>query len=343
MILKAVYHGDFRLHDPGPYEHPESPERLDYMLAGLRSTGLEGLLAWASPPEGRIEDFEPVHSSEYLRALSRRGRAGVEWLDPDTYIAPGTHRAVSRLAGAAKALAEEAASGGSGLLLPRPPGHHAGYNGAAMGAPTLGFCIVNTASLIARLLSRGGRVSMLDFDLHHGNGSQEIFYSDPRVQHVDIHQDSRTIYPGTGFRWQTGEGEARGSKLNFNVPPGSGDDAYRYFVDAAFSAILSFDPDYIVVSAGFDAYHGDNYMGSLRLTSSTYHYIGRRLAEASRPVVVVVEGGYSVGLERGLPALVSGLLGRGDPVGDQPSRSVERVRRAARLEAARALEEAGLT
>jgi acetoin utilization deacetylase AcuC-like enzyme len=339
-----LYHADFKLHDPTPYDHPENPSRLDSMIEGLRSFGVIEVLEPQEPPLGDPKVYLSVHSPRYFESVMRRGRRGVEWLDPDTYISPGTHRAIERLAGSASIIDSGIRSEGwrAAILLPRPPGHHAGVNGPAMGAPTLGFCIFNTTALIARLLSREGRVSVVDFDLHHGNGTQEIFYSDPRVQHVDIHQDSRTIYPGTGFAWQTGEGEARGTKVNFNAPPGAGDDAYSILLDAALEALKAFDPDYIVVSAGFDGYQGDNYMGSLRLTSGIFHRIGTLLRGLDVPVVVVVEGGYSRGLERGLPAFTSGLLGLPDPVGDAPSKSRREVREAAREAARKALEEAGL-
>lgn len=338
-----MFHSDFKLHDPAPYSHPETPERLDLMLDGLEGSGLSRFFDIIEPPLGDANDYGIVHDKDYVSYILQRGRTGVEWLDPDTYISPGTHRALARLAGAASLALEELATRGLVLLLPRPPGHHAGVRGPAMGAPTLGFCIFNTAALIARRLAdRGAHVSVLDFDLHHGNGTQEIFYSDSRVQHIDIHQDSRTIYPGTGFRWQTGEGEARGTKVNFNAPPGTGDDAYAILADAALEAIQRFDPDLVVVEAGFDGYHGDNYMGSLRLTSQTFHRLGALIAGLEVPVIVVVEGGYSTGLSRGLPALIAGLLGKDDPVGDNPTRSRRDVKERAEREAREALEAAGL-
>ena len=324
-----LYHDDFKLHDPSPYDHPESPERLDLMLEGLESHGLLERFERVEVPVGDVGLYKLVHEESYFNTILKRGRHGVEWLDPDTYISPGTHKALERLAGAARLAYELVVEGGEGLvlLLPRPPGHHAGRSGRAMGAPTLGFCIFNTSALVARLLSRSGRVSIIDFDLHHGNGTQEIVYEDPRVQHVDIHQDSRTIYPGTGYPWQVGAGEGAGSKANINLPPGSGDDVFREAVEAAVRMISDFRPDYLVVSAGFDGYRGDNYMGSIRVGSGSYHYLGSRLRGLGRPVVVVVEGGYSAGLLRGLPAFIAGLLGLEDPVGDKTTTSRSEVKR----------------
>lgn len=340
-----VYHSDFKLHDPSPYPHPETPERLDRMLSGLNTYNLLDSFKRVDVPVADINIYSLVHSEDYLREVMRRGREGLEWLDPDTYICPGTHRALERLAGAAM-LISEVISGGSDdlvLLLPRPPGHHAGISGPAMGAPTLGFCILNTSALIARLLSKRGRVSVLDFDLHHGNGTQEIVYGDPRVQHIDIHQDPHTIYPGTGYTWQIGEGAAAGTKANIILPPGSGDDVFSEAVSAAVRILERFDPDYIVVSAGFDGYRGDNYMGAVRATASSYYRAGSLLAGLSRPVVVVVEGGYSIGLERGLPAFIAGLLKRGNPVSEDQTKSSGRVKERFREELAELLERLGMS
>ena len=324
--LKLVYHGDFRLHDPAPYDHPESPARLDAALLGLQNTGLLEELERVEPGRaGYHSVFRGVHEEGYLRRiaelLEEAKRAGMAvWVDPDTYVSPGTERALQRVAGAVRLALEES---GDLLVLPRPPGHHAGRSGAAMGAPTLGFCILNTAAAVALgLHAQGARVAVLDFDLHHGNGTQEILYDKP-VLHVDIHQDYRTIYPGSGRPDQTGAGEGRGLKVNINVPPGSGDDVMLEALDFAKAKLEEWGPDVLVVSAGFDAYHGDNPMGSVSATTRFYHEVGRAVSGLGARVVVILEGGYSTGLERGLPAFVSGLLGRPNPLPEEETKSPE--------------------
>ncbi|MEB2836229.1 MAG: histone deacetylase family protein [Desulfurococcales archaeon] len=338
-----LYHEDFKLHDPSPYEHPENPRRLNLMLSGLRDYGILERFTIPELPLGDVEDYRLVHSEEYLRRVASRGVNGVEWLDPDTYISPGTHKALKRLAGAARLAVDSLVDGEDLLLLlPRPPGHHAGRNGAAMGAPTLGFCILNTSALIARKLSSHGRVTILDFDLHHGNGTQEIVYDDPGIQHVDIHQDPRTIYPGTGYPWQTGGPGAEGTKANIILPPGSRDDVFLEAARLAVDLIRGFDPDYIVVDAGFDGYRGDNYMSSVSLASPSYHELGAMLRRLGRPIVVVVEGGYGSGLLEGLPAFTAGLLGLGDPVGRDAGRSTRDVRERFEASAKELLEGLGL-
>jgi acetoin utilization deacetylase AcuC-like enzyme len=321
-----VYSRDFKLHDPSPYSHPESPERLDKMLQGLKIGNLLDSFDILEPSLGDINLFLKVHTREYFDYVLSRGKKSVEWLDGDTYISPGTHVALKRLAGAAELIAEEIESRDIVVLLPRPPGHHAGRNGRGLGAPTLGFCIFNISALIAELIKeRGYKVGILDFDAHHGNGTQDIFYSDSKVLHVDIHQDSSTIYPGTGFPKDCGLKEAYGTKVNINIPPLSGDDIFVDASNRAIKFISDFDPDILVVDAGFDGYRGDNYMVSLKVGSRAFNYLGKLLGEIKKKVVVVVEGGYDTGLTRALPSFISGLLKEPDPIGDPEIKSDKEI------------------
>ncbi len=328
MISVSVFYSeDFRLHTPEPYSHPENPSRLDRMLDAVR---LLGSVSLHEPSTGSMDDYLEVHTRRYIEQIRLYAESGeVRWLDPDTYVSPGTLRAVEKLAGGVREAVDIIKSGeGPLVILGRPPGHHAGRDGLGLGAPTLGFCIVNTSALLAVRLHRDGRVTVLDFDAHHGNGTQDILWDMPIV-HVDVHQDPSTIYPGTGFPWQTG-GDKRHPKINIMLPPRSGDDAYRIAVEEAFSYIESFDSDYIVVSAGFDAYKDDTPFTMLRATSSTFHLIGQRLARYKNRTVIMVEGGYTVGLSRGLAAFLAGLLGMDDPIRDEPTYSdpsiIERVK-----------------
>lgn len=225
------------------------------------------------------------------------------FIDPDTYVSPGTPRALDRLAGAVEeAVIQLQMNEGPVFILGRPPGHHAGRKGPALGAPTLGFCIFNTSALVATLLSRQGRTAVLDFDLHHGNGTQEILW-DASILHVDIHQDPSTIYPGTGYPWQRG---AHNNLVNILLPPGSGDDIFMDAVSKAFERIRGYDPEYLVVSAGFDAFLGD--FAYMRITEAGYGYIAEMLKSLEAGIVVVLEGGYTQGLSRGLPSFTVALL-----------------------------------
>ncbi|GAB6148467.1 histone deacetylase family protein [Stetteria hydrogenophila] len=331
-MAKILYHGDFRVHNPAPYYHPENPYRLDVAMYSLTSHGLLEEATLVEPSKADVLSvYASVHDPGYLRGILREPPPGeVLWVDPDTYISHGTVRALQRLAGSVVDAVNLLTSGEKlVVILGRPPGHHAGVGGRALGAPTLGFCLVNTvAALAQRLIEAGGRsvrVAVLDIDLHHGNGTQEIFYERGDVLHVDIHQDSRTIYPGTGFPWQVGRGPGRGTKININVPVDARDDIMLHALSEAVSFISSWSPDYVLVSAGFDAYRGDNDMGLIEAGSKYYHEAGSALRRLGVPVAVFLEGGYGAGLERGLPALLYGLLGKSDPIRDDVKESHKHV------------------
>jgi acetoin utilization deacetylase AcuC-like enzyme len=314
------------------FNHPENPGRLKTIVAALKRSRLWELFDTKPAPPNRDETLALlVHEDSYVREVKLASKHGRYMLDPDTYVAESTFEAaLAVLASTVEAV--ELVSRGFyrlALVLGRPPGHHAGRNGPAMGAPTLGFCIFNASALASKLLAdRGYRVLHVDFDLHHGNGTQEILYDEPRVVHLDIHQDPSTIYPGTGWPWQTGEGEAKGTKINIVLPPGAGDDAFEKAIEVfeALVAELNWHFDYLVFSAGFDAYSGDG-LGLLHATTSTYTTIAHRLLELVKPrgVIVVWEGGYSIGLERGSVAFISALLGHEPPVSDEPTTSSRRV------------------
>jgi len=322
---KLFYHDDFKLHSPEPYDHPENPGRLDAALEGLRSYGVAGAFEWVEPGEGDVSVWTRVHTPSYVRTIISIAEAGgLEWIDGDTYVSPGTLPAVKRLAGAVVEAVDHALRGGTSLVLGRPPGHHAGIAGRAMGAPTSGFCIFNASALAARLLSDAGRVVVFDFDLHHGNGTQEIFFDDPTVVHIDVHQDPTTIYPGTGFPEDVGVGRAKGTKINIVVPPESGDDIYLDALSLAARLAEEAAPDYLVYSMGFDAYRGDNYFTIMHVGSRFFHEAGRLARELGvKGVVAVLEGGYGSGLVRGLPAFAASVAGLPDPVGDEPAESSE--------------------
>ena len=316
-MTAAIIYRDalFYMHEPPSGYHVEGPWRLERAYAGLKASGLLAAMREApAPPPARVrKELLLVHDETYVRLVERLAESGGGYLDADTYVGPYT--ALAGYAAAASvldALDYLLRNEGAALALARPPGHHAGRYGAAMGAPTLGFCIFNTSALAAkRAADLGYRVLVVDFDLHHGNGTQEILYDDPRIVHLDIHQDPSTIYPGTGWPWQIGEGEAEGTKLNLPAPPYSGDDVYLYLFEAGLELALEAlggNPDIVIVDAGFDAYRGDG-LGLLELTTNTYTVLGKLVRRLAPRRLVVLEGGYSQGLERALPAFTAELLG----------------------------------
>jgi len=309
-VLRVLYSPAFLEHRP-PFPHPERPERLEVAVRALKRAAAP--LEWLEPLAASVEDLLRVHERSYVETIVRYVSEGVSMVDPDTYLCRGTLRAALAAAGAAVQAASGAAEGATTLALVRPPGHHAGRAGRAMGAPTQGFCIFNnTALAVAWLLERGlGRVAVVDFDAHHGNGTQEIFYSDPRVLHIDLHEDPATLYPGTGFPTDLGSGEGEGTKVNVVLPPGSGDDVYELALEEVVVPLLEdFRPELLVFSAGFDAFEGDG-LAHLRAGERTFSALGRLPGEVGvGRVASILEGGYSVGLERGLPAFAEALAGR---------------------------------
>ncbi|MEM1868799.1 MAG: hypothetical protein QXD80_04120 [Acidilobaceae archaeon] len=311
--IYIIYHEDFRLHSI-ELAHPENPVRFDLGLEGIR--GLAGIVSGRrvrliEPPTGSLGIFKRVHSSSYVDWISSilRSRKTL-WLDSDTYVSSGSIDALSRLAGAVQRAIVLALRGESSLILGRPPSHHAGFNGRAMGAPSQGFCIFNATALIGSILSKHGKTVIVDFDVHHGNGTQEILYNRGDITHIDIHQDPSTTFPYTGYPDQIGDGEGRGTKINIVVPPISGDDIYLDALRLVEIILDYIKPDFIVASAGFDAFRGDTDAVLSNVGSKFYYMIGRLLSAKNKiAVVTVLEGGYGDGLRRGLPAYIAGLLG----------------------------------
>ncbi len=242
-----------------PPGHPERPERLRAVAGRLRSwSGFSGLtLLEPSPVAQRW--LEEVHDAGHLeRVESTRGRAHTQ-LDPDTHASADSERVARLAAGSAVALAEAVAGGEAdgGFDLIRPPGHH------AESSRPMGFCLYNNvaAAAVAALAQPGiERVAIVDFDVHHGNGTQEIFYSRPDVLYVSSHQ--YPLYPGTGRVEESGEGPGRGATLNLPLPAGRGNGFYlALYREIVVPALEKFGPDLILVSAGYDAHHRDPLAG----------------------------------------------------------------------------------
>ncbi|EZQ10874.1 MULTISPECIES: histone deacetylase family protein [Acidianus] len=272
------------LHYP-PSLHHENPDRIRISLDAIKDLGK---LVEPDPAQNVL-----VHSPEYVERVKRTNG----WLDADTYVNTNTYIAALYALGGA-----ELAVRLGGIALVRPPGHHSGTNGKALGAPTQGFCIFNNVAYAIKKLGLKN-VAVIDFDVHYGNGTQEIFYRDPEVLHIDIHQDPGTLYPGTGFPEMIGEGEGRGTKVNLIVPPLSRDDIYLELIPIVESILDDYKPSTLIFSAGFDAYVEDG-LSSVMATEKTFYSFGR-LNYPSKSAVL--EGGYSEGLRRGLRAFAEGF------------------------------------
>ncbi len=290
--------------------HPERPERLEAARHAL-ARGVAAGVATA-PLEARDatdEEIARAHDPAYLEALaSLAGKHAA--LDADTFVSPASVAAARRAAGGAAALVDALVDrGGRGLALLRPPGHH------ATRARGMGFCLLNNAALAAhQALARGlGRVAVVDWDVHHGNGTQDIFWDDPRVLYVSLHQSP--LYPGTGDVDEVGAGEARGTNVNVPLSPGAGDAVYlAAWSEIVLPVIEAHAPELIVVSAGFDA-HGRDPLAGMELTDAGFARMARSLAAVADGVAggrlaVLLEGGYDLSaIEGSLAATIRAVAG----------------------------------
>lgn len=307
--------------------HPEHAGRLDAIEQALAVAGLPDRLLHIAPRMPTAEDLLAVHTRDYLARLeATRGRPPAR-LDPETYVTPHSDEVARLAAGAVLALTDAVLGGAAanGLAAVRPPGHHA--------TPTraMGFCLLNNVAIAARYAQRQyrvERVAIVDVDVHHGNGVQEIFYADPSVLYVSTHQSP--LYPGTGAVFETGAGAGQGATVNVPLPPGVGDTGYRAALDRVIAlALRRFAPEVLFVSMGFDAHWADP-LAQMALSLTGYDALTRKLVELAAELcagrlIVVLEGGYYLpALAAGWSNAVRALLGDpecADPLG--PARGAE--------------------
>jgi len=320
VSILLLYHRDCLLHAP-PRPHPEKPERLQAVREALERAELWDQLPHEEPAPTPWELLELVHPRSYLDQVRRASRAPGVWLDPDTYAAEGTWQAVVAATGAAVRAVEAVVRGPhtSAFALVRPPGHHAGPSRA------MGFCLVNhiaVAAHYAREHLHIERTMVVDWDVHHGNGTQEVFYRDGGVLFVSLHQEG--WYPGTGAVEETGAGEGEGLTVNVPLPPGVGDEGYRsVFEEVVLPLGDAWKPELVLVSAGFDAHHSDP-LGRMALTPAGFARLAGMLREAVRRwcggrLALVLEGGYDLrALSRCVEATVRVLADLEAPAAEGP-------------------------
>jgi acetoin utilization deacetylase AcuC-like enzyme len=313
-----IAHPDYRRHLTSP-GHPERPERLAAIEALLRRTPLWEAFDHREPEPIDEDALARVHTRAYIRLVRGIAESGGGFLDGDTPLGPPSYEVACRAAGGGL-LGVDAVVGEQGAVsvaLLRPPGHH-----AAAGEGR-GFCLFNNAALAARHAREAhglARVFILDWDVHHGNGTQEIFNRDPAVVFCSLHQEN--WYPGTGALEETGEGPGEGTKINIPLPAGMGDGGYAHlFEEVVIPLMRAAAPSMVIISAGYDAHHADP-LGGMVLTARGFGHLAGLVRQAAgpAPLVVLLEGGYDLqGLAYSVAATLQALTGIDAQVAERPA------------------------
>ncbi len=284
-----------------PY-HPECNARLE-----IASSGIPRDIPRRVPVPALFEDVERVHDPGYLAWLEQRCAAttSISWLDPDTYITRNSFNAALHAAGGAIAAVESSLEGEHSFALIRPPGHHAEYNRA------MGFCLINNIAVAAKkALKRVDTIAIVDWDIHHGNGTQNSFYGTDRVLYCSVHQEH--FFPYTGTIGESGAGDGKGYTINAPLRSGSAiADYYFVFSEIFIPAIERFSPDIVIVSAGQDIL-SDDPIGMMNIQPGDLELLTRMLVHAAgTPLALVLEGGYGPSHGRAVRSIFTALTSDG--------------------------------
>jgi acetoin utilization deacetylase AcuC-like enzyme len=310
MRVLLYHHDVFAKHDTGSW-HPERPDRVQAAVSGVHASGLEVVEREPGPVSREV--LEQIHAPAYITEVKRFCASGGGALDVDTVVSEDSWDAALRAAGGGldAATALRAGEGDAAFLTVRPPGHH------ALRSRAMGFCVFNNIAVTAAALTAAGeRVAIVDWDVHHGNGTQDAFYESGDVVYLSMHEFP--FYPGTGWLDEDGDQEGSGHIINIPFPAGTGGDVYaRAMGRVILPVIKEFDPHWILVSCGFDA-HVDDPLADQCLVSADYG----RMAEAVASVaprgrtIFFLEGGYDLAaIETSVAAVLRGTAGL--PFGDE--------------------------
>jgi acetoin utilization deacetylase AcuC-like enzyme len=305
MRVLLVTHEAMLRHDTGPW-HPERSERLAAVIRGVRSAQVDVVQVEAPAVDPLM--LRTVHQPEYIEMVRRRTAEHRVDLDPDTPAGPGSWEAALRAAGAGIAAVEHlrARRAEVAFLAIRPPGHH------ALPDRAMGFCLFNNIAITARMLAdEGARVAIVDWDIHHGNATQDAFLMDPDVLYVSLHQFP--FYPGSGWVEEVGIGPGAGTTVNVSVPVHTAGDFYAEVFERAVTPILSqFRPDWLLVSAGYDG-HREDPIADASLLEPDYQMMGGavRAVAPDQRLILFLEGGYNLGaMERSVRSTLAGIGGQ---------------------------------
>jgi len=299
-----------------PSGHPERPARADAVRDALVAAGIAERGRRIPTRLATDEELARVHGGAYLDDLAKKVPGKTGWLDADTYFSPGTWDAARLAVGTSCQIVTDVLDGAltQGIAVVRPPGHHATRDQG------MGFCLLNNVAAAASAARARGaaRVAILDWDVHHGNGTQDIFWDDPSVLYMSVHQ--YPYYPGTGAPTEIGGDKAKGATINVGLPGGCGDTEYAAAFDHVFvPAIMGFAPDVLLISAGFDAFEHDPLAG-MRVTHAGFAAMASRLRSVAESVsggriVAVLEGGYDLdGLAGGMSSVLTAFAQPAQPL-----------------------------
>ena len=288
MSTSIIFTQDFNKHNtPG---HPENAERLNVMVQELKAASFYKELKIVKPEilaETRLYELHSERMIQQIKDISSTNESS--WIDLDTYVCPNDYETARFAAGAVLQACNQVISGQTenAYALVRPPGHHATRE------RSMGFCLFNNAAIAANEIAKQGKkILIMDFDVHHGNGTQDIFYNRKDVMYQSLHLSPH--YPGTGDIIDSGEGAGEGYTVNAPLSYGHGDETVRKILDEVFLPVAKqFKPDLIIFSAGYDSHHEDP-LGGLKLTANFYGEIIKRYQEIQPKIVCTLEGGYNL-------------------------------------------------
>ncbi|MFX1565044.1 MAG: histone deacetylase family protein [Promethearchaeota archaeon] len=324
MPTGLFYHPAFLEHEMG-FSHPERPERLTAVLKFLEEKQVfkNEDIALVTPLAVKLNELERVHPKDYID-LIRNASEREARLDADTRTSKGSYNAAILAAGAGITAWEQIQAGklDNAFALVRPPGHHANEQSAR------GFCLFNNISVLARHITAtvpDSRVLIVDIDAHHGNGTQEIHYTESDILYLGLHQDGRTLYPGySGYPDELGEKDGKGFNINLPLPPGTTDHSFLKGLTTLFPPIVGqFHPTAILVSAGYDAHFRD-YLTGLQFSAEAYYEATKAIMDAAQKychgkVIMFLEGGYDLqALAESIYNTLIAMSYQSDPIQEKP-------------------------